>query len=202
MLKRFAFALITVVFALSSIGVGQSAPDPAIAQVVPEDQRASRDEVEQFFTAMRLRKNMEMVFQAMREQMKGMSHKMMSDKLSTLTPEQQKKFQEAMQGSMDDVMDAMRFEDLISDMIPVYQRYLTREDLQGVIAFYSSPVGQRLLDKTPAMTTEAMKISMERMEKMMPEIMAKMQKRMDEIIKEMGDEKSSAPKKIPAASKS
>jgi uncharacterized protein len=202
MLKRFAFALITVVFALSSIGVGQSAPDPAIAQVVPEDQRASRDEVEQFFTAMRLRKNMEMVFQAMREQMKGMSHKMMSDKLSTLTPEQQKKFQEAMQGSMDDVMDAMRFEDLISDMIPVYQKYLTREDLQGVIAFYSSPVGQRLLDKTPAMTTEAMKISMERMEKMMPEIMAKMQKRMDEIIKEMGDEKSSAPKKIPAASKS
>jgi hypothetical protein len=190
------------VFALSSIGVGQSAPDPAIAQVVPEDQRASRDEVEQFFTAMRLRKNMEMVFQAMREQMKGMSHKMMSDKLSTLTPEQQKKFQEAMQGSMDDVMDAMRFEDLISDMIPVYQKYLTREDLQGVIAFYSSPVGQRLLDKTPAMTTEAMKISMERMEKMMPEIMAKMQKRMDEIIKEMGDEKSSAPKKIPAASKS
>ena len=145
---------------------------------------------------------MVMVFQAMREQMKGMSHKMMSDKLSTLTPEQQKKFQEAMQGSMDDVMDAMRFEDLISDMIPVYQRYLTREDLQGVIAFYSSPVGQRLLDKTPAMTTEAMKISMERMEKMMPEIMAKMQKRMDEIIKEMGDEKSSAPKKIPAASKS
>ena len=202
MLKRLACALITIVFALSSIGVGQSAPDPATAQVIPEDQRASRDEVEQFFTAMRLRKNMEMVFEAMREQMKGMSHKMMSDKLSTLTPEQQKKFQEAMQGSMDDVMDAMRFEDLISDMIPVYQKYLTKEDLEGVIAFYSSPVGQRLLDKTPAMTTEAMKISMERMEKMMPEIMAKMQKRMDEIIKEMGDEKSSAPKKIPAASKS
>jgi hypothetical protein len=142
------------------------------------------------------------VFEAMREQMKGMSHKMMSDKLSTLTPEQQKKFQEAMQGSMDDVMDAMRFEDLISDMIPVYQKYLTKEDLEGVIAFYSSPVGQRLLDKTPAMTTEAMKISMERMEKVMPEIMAKMQKRMDEVIKEIGDEKSSAPKKIPAASKS
>jgi hypothetical protein len=36
----------------------------------------------------------------------------------------------------------------------------------------------------------------------MPEIMAKMQKRMDEVIKEIGDEKSSAPKKIPAASKS
>ena len=202
MLKRLACALITIVFALSSIGVGQSAPDPATAQVIPEDQRASRDEVEQFFTAMRLRKNMEMVFEAMREQMKGMSDKMMSDKLSTLTPEQQKKFQEAMQGSMDDVMDAMRFEDLISDMIPVYQKYLTREDLEGVIAFYSSPVGQRLLDKTPAMTTEAMKISMERMEKVMPEIMAKMQKRMDEVIKEIGDEKSSAPKKIPAASKS
>jgi uncharacterized protein len=202
MLKRLACALITIVFALSSIGVGQSAPDPATAQVIPEDQRASRDEVEQFFTAMRLRKNMEMVFEAMREQMKGMSHKMMSDKLSTLTPEQQKKFQEAMQGSMDDVMDAMRFEDLISDMIPVYQKYLTKEDLEGVIAFYSSPVGQRLLDKTPAMTTEAMKISMERMEKVMPEIMAKMQKRMDEVIKEIGDEKSSAPKKIPAASKS
>ncbi len=202
MFKRFAFALITVVFALSSIGVGQSGPDPATAQIVPEDQRASRDEVEQFFTAMRLRKNMEMVFKAMREQMKGMSQKMMSEKLSMLTPEQQEKFVKAMQGNMDDIMDSMRLEDLISDMIPVYQKYLTREDLEGIIAFYSSPVGQRLLDKTPAMTTEAMKISMDRMEKMMPEIMAKMQKRMDEVIKEMGDKHTPAHQKIPAASKS
>jgi len=168
-------------------------------QAIPEAQRASREDVERFFTAMRLRKNMEMVFQAMREQMKGMSQKMASDKLSKLTPEEQKKFQEAMQGSLDDIMDAMRLDELISDMIPVYQKYLTKEDLDEIVAFYSSPVGQRLLDKSPAMTAEGMKISMERMEKMMPEIMAKMEKRMDEVIKGMGNDKAPAPKKSPAS---
>jgi hypothetical protein len=84
-------------------------------------------------------------------------------------------------------------------MIPVYQKYLTKEDLEDVVAFYSSPVGQRLLDKTPAMAAEGMKISMDRMEKMMPQIMAKMEKRMNEIMKDIGKSKSTPPKKAPAS---
>ncbi len=41
-------------------------------------------------------------------------------------------------------------------MIPIYQRHLTKTDLDAVISFYASPVGQKLLKEQPAMMAESM----------------------------------------------
>jgi len=41
---------------------------------------------------------------------------------------------------------------------PVYQKYLTLDDLKKVIEFYESPVGKKLGTATPAMTTEGMQL--------------------------------------------
>jgi hypothetical protein len=204
MLKRCAVVLASVVLALCPLIRAQEGAAPVAdpTQVVPEAQRASREDVERFFTAMRMRQNVQMVFKAMRQQIRSQSQTMMSEKLSTLTPDEQKRFQETMAVSMEEVLKVIQLDDMISDMIPVYQKYLTKEDLEGITTFYSSPVGQRLLDKTPAMTAEAMTISMQRMQKMMPEIIANMQKRMDQFMKDVEKEKSATPQNAPKASKS
>ncbi|WP_291529473.1 DUF2059 domain-containing protein [Bacteroides sp. UBA939] len=41
---------------------------------------------------------------------------------------------------------------------PIYQKYLTLDDLKGVIAFYESPVGKKLSTSTPAMMAESMQL--------------------------------------------
>ena len=41
---------------------------------------------------------------------------------------------------------------------PVYQKYLTLDDLKKIVAFYESPVGKKLGASTPAMMTEGMQI--------------------------------------------
>lgn len=47
---------------------------------------------------------------------------------------------------------------LVALYTPVYQKYLTIDDLKKVIQFYESPVGKKLGTATPAMTAEGMKL--------------------------------------------
>lgn len=45
---------------------------------------------------------------------------------------------------------------LINMILPVYQKHLTEADLNGVIAFYETPLGKRYAEKTPLITQESM----------------------------------------------
>ena len=47
-------------------------------------------------------------------------------------------------------------DDLVEILVPIYIKHLSAEDLKGVIAFYESPVGQKLAEKTPFITQESM----------------------------------------------
>jgi hypothetical protein len=44
--------------------------------------------------------------------------------------------------------------DWVSIAVPVYQRYFSEEEANAVIAFYSTPVGQKVLDSSQALTQE------------------------------------------------
>lgn len=63
------------------------------------------------------------------------------------------------------------YDEIIKAMIPVYHKYLSLEDIQGIIKFYETPVGQKLADSNTKIAAEAMpiaqKIAMENMQKMM-----------------------------------
>lgn len=63
------------------------------------------------------------------------------------------------------------YDEIIKAMIPVYHKYLSLEDIQDIIKFYETPVGQKLADSNTKIAAEAMpiaqKIAMENMQKMM-----------------------------------
>ena len=40
--------------------------------------------------------------------------------------------------------------------IPVYDKHYTKEDIKGMIAFYQTPLGQKILMETPLVTQECM----------------------------------------------
>lgn len=60
---------------------------------------------------------------------------------------------------------------MIKAMIPVYQKYLSLEDIKGIIAFYESPVGKKLAEANTKIAVEIMpiaqQIGMETMQKLM-----------------------------------
>ncbi len=48
--------------------------------------------------------------------------------------------------------------DAVELLIPVYSKYFTREDVKGLIDFYRSPLGKKLLENREAIMQESMAI--------------------------------------------
>lgn len=74
------------------------------------------------------------------------------------------------------------------DMVNVYQKYFTEEDILEMIKFHKSPTGQKLVDATPAITQDMMSI-------MFTKYMPYIQERMMELAKEMLHKKTAEPLK-------
>jgi len=81
---------------------------------------------------------------------------------------------------MEESMKDFPVDAIIDDLIPVYQKHLTRTDVSAMNVFYSSSTGQKLLREMPAMTEESMQLSYGRMQKQMDAMMDRMQKMMKE----------------------
>lgn len=45
---------------------------------------------------------------------------------------------------------------LIELVIPIYEKHLTHEDIKGMIAFYETPLGRKLIGVLPAIAQESM----------------------------------------------
>ena len=43
-------------------------------------------------------------------------------------------------------------------MVPVYQKHFTAEDIDGLLKFYRSPLGQKVITQMPATMAEGMQI--------------------------------------------
>ena len=49
--------------------------------------------------------------------------------------------------------------ELSKQLIPIYKKHFTQEEVKAIIAFYESPTGKKLAEQTPLITVESMQIS-------------------------------------------
>jgi len=99
------------------------------------------------------------------------------------TPEQQAVTAKMMSTYMDKILSAYSINDMMDDMAAVYQRHLSRTDVDAFIVFYQSPAGQHLLEQQPIIMQEAMPLMMSRMQKAVNEIAAEIVKEKLESLK-------------------
>jgi hypothetical protein len=57
-------------------------------------------------------------------------------------------------------------DEFIKNFIPIYDRNFTHKEIKELIKFYESPIGKRLVEATPAITQESMKVGQEWGERM------------------------------------
>ena len=91
---------------------------------------------------------------------------------------------------MDMMAKEMSWKNLKDDYISAYSEAFSEEDLKGLADFYKSPLGQKLVDKTPELTTKLMEISQKKVQQLMPQIKEMSNQMMDEMKK---NEASKAP---------
>jgi len=161
-------------------------PVPAEKKPVSADasQPASREDVARLLDAMQVRKQMESMQQTMLGQFKPMMEKMAGDQLKNMTPQQRQHFDQIVQEMFADQRKAYPPSEMIADIIPIYQKYLTKGDVRHISAFYASPSGRKLLDNQPEIMRDFMAEVMPKMQERMQASMRKMQDRIQDLIRE------------------
>lgn len=64
----------------------------------------------------------------------------------------------------------MSFESLKDDMAKIYQESFTEAEIKELITFYQTPLGKKLLDKTPDLTKKGAELGAKRVQDNLPEL--------------------------------
>lgn len=150
--------------------VGVASPI-ALAQA-GKDLPATKEDVEKLFATMHIREQMHNMVDVMSKQWQQMGKDALKKKLPEITQKDLDRFDEM----TDRIYKQIDFDGMIDDMMPVYQRHLTEEDIGVMEAFYQTPTGQKMLREQPQMTAEGMKAVQPRMEKMFGNLMDEVEK--------------------------
>lgn len=142
---------------------------PLLAQ---SDAPATREDVLKLFDTMNIHEQMRSVMDSVVKQQRAMIHETLKKRSPQITEED---FARLDQLTANIVKD-MPVDPLLDDMIPVYQKHLSRSDVDAMTTFYASPTGQKLLREMPAMTAESMQAAGPHMQAMMEKVMDQAEK--------------------------
>src|SRR5580698_1514637 len=116
------------------------------------DAPATKADIERYLDAVHSHDMMLKMVDAMSKPMHQMAHEQcikFKDKLPA-------DCEARMTRTMDDMMKQMPFDEMMQAMVPAYQKHFTKGDMDALIAFYSAPTGQKILQEMPAIVGEAM----------------------------------------------
>jgi hypothetical protein len=161
-MRKVRFIAITIL-CTSCLCVSAAAQSPVAP--LPESQRATDGQIATLLNAMRIQDQMSAVLELMPMVVQQQVQKLReSFKGPQLTSEQQEKIEKFLQQRAEKVMEIYPIEEIIADTGTIYQKYISREDADVLIAFYQTPAAQRLIDVQPAMVQEYLPAIMSRME--------------------------------------
>ena len=162
-----------VLLLLSPFALAQQPAAPTAGNEPP-----SRADVLQLFKAMQVDQQMQRMQALMVEEMKK---QVASDNDSHLTPAQREKLRLLQSKITEEMFAKLPLDAMLDDMVPIYQRYLTRADVQAMAAFYQTPTGKKMMTTMPEMTRDVMSTLMPKMEQVARDVMAAHHQDFDEI---------------------
>jgi len=140
---------------------------------------ATKEDVEKYLQVVHSQDMMRKMMDAMAKSMQQMTHDRYLKDKDKLPAD----FEARTNKMMDDMMKDMPFDEMIQAMVPAYQKHFTKGDMDSLVAFYTSPTGQKLLREMPAITAESMTAMMPIMRQHMDAMSQRLQQQTDEMLK-------------------
>jgi len=140
---------------------------------------ASKEDVKKLFDVMASREQMTQMMHQLLTQMRSLEREQLKKKHPDITEAELAR----MDRESEDLLKNFPLDEMLDDMIPIYQRHFTKTEIDALSAFYSSPAGQKFLHEMPAVTAETMRAVYPRIEA-----------EIDTVLKR-SEEKTGAPKK-------
>jgi hypothetical protein len=175
-MKRLLIALACLAFCLSgSISV--------LAQAA--DEPASKDDIILYLHTMRSHDMFQRIMEVQFQNMRQLLRDQIKQDRGSVPPDFDARFKKA----MDDMIKGMPIDEITQAMIPAYQKHFTKGDIETMNAFYSSPIGQKVLRELPVVVQEGSQAAMPILSKYLDESKSRMQ----EDLKDLGDDTSNKP---------
>ena len=156
---------------------------PAIA---PEDQ-ATAEQVERLYQVMRTRQQIE----SMLKQMSAMMNQQLSATLKKeaddlpegkkISPEQLAARQQLIARFMDKSLHAYSAEEMLGALTPIYQKHISRSDVEALIAFFGSSAGQHMLEQQPLIMQEYLDTISKTMQDRIQSVTQEMKKELEDL---------------------
>ncbi len=132
------------------VGMATNSGAQTTVSIAPDP--ASKADVQKLFDVMASRDQVRQMMQQVFAQMKALNRAEMKKRRPDITDEEMAR----VDSNSDDFIKNFPVDEMLNDMIPVYQRHFTKSEIDSLTAFYSSPTGQKFLHEMPAVTSETM----------------------------------------------
>ena len=120
----------------------------------------SREDVQKLFDVMASREQMAQMMQKVFAQARTLNRDEIKKRHPDITADQLA----SMDRQSEELLKNFPLDEMLSDMIPIYQRHFTKTEIDALSAFFSSPAGQKYLHEIPAVSAETMKAVYPRIE--------------------------------------
>ena len=149
-----------------------------VAQTSADDSPATKEDVDRYLQVMHSRDMMKKMMATMSQSMHQMLHEQYLKDKDNLPADYESK----MTARTDEMFENMPWDELLDAMAPVYQKHLTKGDIDNLVAFYSSPTGAKLWREMPSILAESMQSAMPIMTKYMETVKQTLLKETDVMI--------------------
>lgn len=143
--------------------------------VSPENQ-ATKAQLAKLFEAMRVREQAMRVSQGLQIRLRQQLQVAVGNNNSKLPLEQRTAIKKLLNQYSAKAPNVYPIDEMLADMSTIYQRHLTREDIDATITFYSSRAGQNLLNAEPKIAREALPMIQQRSQDKGDALIAEMKK--------------------------
>lgn len=152
-----------------------------LAQQNPADAPASKEDIHRYLESMNVRELLKSTMDVMTTQVHKIIHEMV-EKQQGLPPDAEARIEKL----TDSMFKDFPIDEYLDAVAPVYQKHFTKGDVDALVAFYSTPTGQKMLKEMPAIMSDAMQASMPIMQKMMAKAIQQAQDELAQLEKENG----------------
>ena len=179
-MKRFLLVAATVFFLIW----------PGIAQTSSDDSPATKADVERYFQLVKSHDMMKKLMASVAQSLHQVVHEQYLKHQDELPADYESK----MAARTDEMFNNMPIDEMMQAMLPAYQKHFTKADMANLVAFYSSPTGEKVLREMPSILAESMQDMMPIMNRYTETVKQSLQKETDDMIAQSKKQpKESAP---------
>jgi len=150
------------------------------AQQNPADSPATKEDVQRYLQTVSSKESLEKMMEAMSKPLHQMVHEQYLKDKDKLPAD----FEARMNKRLDEYLKDLPWDDILNSMVPVYQKHLTKGDVDALTAFYATSTGQKLLKEMPQIVAESMQNLMPLMRKHIDTLNQRMQEEIQAMLKE------------------